>query len=562
MFCLNRYARVFPIALFTLLYLPFSSVAESVGKCIDQHCTVTKPLSKSPSLAGCRGKISETELLIAKNGLLSLEEKSSTIRNNHVPKRCNLGLDDVEHSSALDVFAGEDYCISHSPRDQATDVSVGTLIAVSPGLDSPLWAAFVDDSVVLKSNDSIVSTTVCQDNGLIILKPDSVLDPFSLYTVIISPHVVESAEQKEISYSWSFTTAGYSLPLLGLWEENMVKYGEKWGRYLESYYPKPLSYSESKGIYYDAQRVYLQIARYTGESEPWVGYAKEAERIHRTYLDSRGWITQGWRKFPHGFYLDWLRTRSESDREALLALRDNKVFHNPEASREAWYWSHRSREIAFALEANVFAERAGYARNTLRVPLYIDMVLNHINEWVTGERGNPDTSKHRFSPFMAGLTAEALIDFYEWEVERGANPDSEIPDALAALADFLWTSKVVHGPDAGKRMWVGDVGGKGPRWTDEGGSGYGAFRYEDQERSKNSTKPAPNLNLLIAPLYAWLYKYYGDSTYIKKGDLIWEGGVALANVGWNTKIFNQNYRWSFDYVKWRNEGDEKMRAVH
>lgn len=546
MFFLNRYGSVFRIVLLMLFYLPFAHAENSVGVCGDKHCTAIKPSFNDKRPAE---KVDPS----------SLVEGGLSIRSDRTLERCNQSFNRVKSRYTLDVLSEKGDGILHTPRDQATDVSVGALITVNLGSNFPLWKAFADSSIVLKNDKSIVSTTACQVNDLIILKPDSLLDPFSSYTVVITPHVIESTEQTASSYSWSFTTAGHSLPLLDLWEMNMVKFGGKWGQYLESYYPKPRSYSESKGIYYDAQRVYFQIASYTGASEPWEQYAEEAERIHRTYLDSRGWITQGWRKFPHGFYLDWLRTGSQSDREALLALRDNKVFHNPEASREAWYWSHRSREIAFALEANVFAERAGYARNTLRVPLYINMVLNHINEWVTGERGNPDASKHRFAPFMAGLTAEALIDFYEWELERGAKPGNRIPKALAALADFLWISKVVDGPDSGKRMWVEDVGGKGPRWTDGGGSGYGAFRYEDQERSKSSTKPAPNLNLLIAPLYAWLYKHYGDSSYIEKGDLIWEGGVALANVGWNTKIFNQNYRWSFDYVEWRREGDEKMR---
>jgi len=63
------------------------------------------------------------------------------------------------------------------------------------------------------------------------------------------------------------------------------------------------------------------------------------------------------------------------------------------------------------------------------------------------------------------------------------------------------------------------------------------------------------LNLLIAPLYAWVYKQTGEEDYINIGDKLWEAGVALSNTGWNTKIFNQNYRWSFKYVEWRNEGE-------
>lgn len=551
MFFFNR-ENAFCLLLFVFFYSPFVYAEDDVDFCAKENCIAIKPLSNGNHLVSCKNEMA--------GGVGSLIEKIDIPSqvDGHALEHCDLNSDESGISHALAAPSEGNYCVSHTPGNQATNVQVDKSIVIKFGMGSSLLPVSPDNFIVLKNNKSVVPIKLCQVNDLIILKPDSLLDPLSSYTVIINPRMARATKQPISGYSWLFTTAANALPLLDLWEMNMVKFGDKWGRYLESYYPKPFVYNEARGIYYDAQRVYFQISTYTGDREPWEGYAEESERIYRTYLDSRKWITQGWRKFPHGFYLDWVRRGSQSDKEALLALRDNKVFHNPEAStRGKWYWSNLSREIAYALEANVFAERAGYARNTVRVPLYVDMALNHINEWVTGDRGNPDASKHRFAPFMAGLTAEALISFYEWEVEQGHRPGETIPRALRSLADFLWTSEVVGGPNAGKRMWVEDIGGRRPLWTDEGGFGYGAFRYEDRERSKNSTRPAPDLSLLIAPLYAWLFKHYGDSVYIKRGDLIWEGGVALTNAGWNTKIFNQNYRWSFNYVKWRGEGNNQ-----
>jgi hypothetical protein len=63
---------------------------------------------------------------------------------------------------------------------------------------------------------------------------------------------------------------------------------------------------------------------------------------------------------------------------------------------------------------------------------------------------------------------------------------------------------------------------------------------------------APDLNLLIAPAYAWLYSRTGDTTYRDRGDQIFAGGVKGAWLD-GSKVFNQNYMWSFDYVKWRSE---------
>ncbi len=477
---------------------------------------------------------------------------------------CTLSLKGIEFDPAsirkLTLSTERAGQVLHSPLNYADNVQLNDLIAIQASsvfIPQPITPASFS---LLKNKEIEVPLSPCKKDDVIILRPHYPLALATKYTVVINSNSEGSIER----YSWSFTTtSGVKPPLLNLWEINMLESGRKWGEYLLDYNPKPLSYSESRGIYYDAQRVYFQIAAYTGEKEPWETYAAKAEKIYRVYLDSRNWVTQGWRKFPHGFYLDWVRNADKADKDALLALRDNKVFHNPDTFTNVhkWYWSDLSREIAYAIEANVYAERAGHARNNTRVQLYVDMALNHINEWITGERGNPDVTKHRFAPFMAGLTAEALIDFYEWEVAQGHNPDDKIPSALMALADFLWESKVVEGVNQGKPMWVSDIGGTGYPHNDLGGTGYGAFRYEDRQNPASAldgtTVLSPELNMLIAPLYAWLYKYYGDSIYIKRGDLIWEGGVALSNVGWNTKIFNQNYRWSFDYVEWRKDGNMK-----
>ena len=41
----------------------------------------------------------------------------------------------------------------------------------------------------------------------------------------------------------------------------------------------------------------------------------------------------------------------------------------------------------------------------------------------------------------------------------------------------------------------------------------------------------------------------GDVKYLERGDEIFNGGVAGAYLG-GGKQFSQQYRWSFDFVKW------------
>jgi hypothetical protein len=49
-----------------------------------------------------------------------------------------------------------------------------------------------------------------------------------------------------------------------------------------------------------------------------------------------------------------------------------------------------------------------------------------------------------------------------------------------------------------------------------------------------------------------MYQQTGDTTYRDRGDQVFAGGVTRAYLN-NGKQFNQNYMWSFDYVKWRSQ---------
>ncbi|MCF6352145.1 MAG: T9SS type A sorting domain-containing protein [Cyclobacteriaceae bacterium] len=339
-------------------------------------------------------------------------------------------------------------------------------------------------------------------------------------------------------------------PLFDQWESNMVEYGQKWGDILMAYSEAELTSPVARNnVYYDGQRIFFQIADYTGDAEPWNSYAQRAEVIYRDkYAIPNNYGVQGYRRFSHGLYMDAVRTNDDLSAEGVFLMRDKPPFSNPETfgNVHKWYWSGLSREIAYAIESHVISEQIGHQRLEERMALYIDMALNHIHEWTTGEYGSPNVSNNRLAPFMVGLTAEALITDYEWSVTQGKVADTRIPAALKAVADYLMVAQVRDGPNVGANMWIENLDN----------SGYGAFRYEDAELSPTGTKPAPVLNLLIAPMYAWLYKHYGEQSYLEMGDKIFAGGVRLAegSLDWSGKQYNQNYRWSFDYIKWRNEG--------
>jgi hypothetical protein len=125
-------------------------------------------------------------------------------------------------------------------------------------------------------------------------------------------------------------------------------------------------------------------------------------------------------------------------------------------------------------------------------------------------------------PFMVGLTMEALINYYE------KTGDVRIPTQIRLAADGLWST-----------AWV---------------PASSSFYYES---AGDQTVGIADLNLLIAPAYAWLWQKTGAAKYLQSGDQVFAGGVLYANF-WSGKQFSQNYRWSFDYVNWRSANPNSL----
>lgn len=321
------------------------------------------------------------------------------------------------------------------------------------------------------------------------------------------------------------------------WEQKMTEFGRKTGESLNTLDSQSARLSAQ---YYDAQWVFLRIAQYTGKKDPWQGYAEAAQETYKRYLDENDFQVAGYRKFPHGLYADWKLNGDKKAREDLLRMREDGSFSDP-AGMKGWFAQRRSREVAYSLETEVLAARAG-ADDPQRRKEFADMALRHIQAWTTGDYVKQEKELQFCQPFMAGLTASALISYYEYSAELG-NPDKRVPKAVASLADWLWSE-----------MWVGNVDG----------TGHGAFKYVAPPREKvGKGGPAPDLNLLIAPMYGWLYQHTGKAEYAKRGDKIFASGVALADMG-HGKRFNQSFRSSFDYVMWRaagNGGPDKGRSI-
>src|SRR5207302_2803499 len=157
----------------------------------------------------------------------------------------------------------------------------------------------------------------------------------------------------------------------------------------------------------------------------------------------------------------------------------------------------------------------------------VNQAYDHMNQWFVNfswpgpYQQNPQTT-FRLAPFMVGLTAHSLIR--DWEETR----DPRLLPTLTTAADWMWAHAWIPSAQA---MW---------------------YEFPDQGQACcQPSGPAADLNLLIAPIYAFLYSQTGDTKYRDQGDQLFAAGAQLAWLG-GGKQFDQNYWWSFDYVKWRS----------
>ena len=331
------------------------------------------------------------------------------------------------------------------------------------------------------------------------------------------------------------------------WEATLRQRGRQLGNKFESGALSTLN-ALPRAWYYDSQRVFLQAATYFGDADgAWMDYAQAAERAYEAYIQP-GYGMPGYERFPHGLAMDYMRTGDTNSRTTLRKLRDEGPFANVRSSpyADSWYQQSASREIAYMIDTHAMAERAGLPRRKKALAAYVDRALRHVDIWTTGNYITDDPDWQFCQSFMAGLTASALIGYYRLTVETG-DADRRVPAAIRALGNWLIAN-----------TWVEDheppgTAGNAPRT-------YGAFRYVvPATPGVGDSEPAPDINLLVAPLFGWLYRETGDVTYRTVGDKAFIGGVAFAYLV-PDKAFNQNYRASFQYLQWRADGDRRWGA--
>jgi len=266
-------------------------------------------------------------------------------------------------------------------------------------------------------------------------------------------------------------------------------------------------------VYYDAAHVYQQIQDYT-QDPAWQDCIDAALKIYRDQyvLPNNGRVPGYW-NFSDGLFRSYIENSDPISRNALLKLASDASYSN-EQTPIGWTQPFTlSREVAYAIITYLNSEQIG-SNHEIRLKGFVIQALGHLDQWF-GTQSAPYVRS-----FMVGLTARALIRYWE------KTGDQRIIAALSFSLNKLWDLNWVEADQA--------------------------FRYQSTVTdSTNDTKTAPDLNLLIAPAYAWVAYVTGDSEAARRADKIFASGVSNAYLE-RPKQFNQNYLWSFDYIRWRS----------
>jgi len=314
------------------------------------------------------------------------------------------------------------------------------------------------------------------------------------------------------SFSSPMTNIGPAIDpiLLNQWQEQMLLFGRQHANSLSG-----LSGDAAlNATYYDAARVFYQIADYTHDPS-WLAPAHEAATIYRDQfvMPNNGDVPGYW-NFTGGLLLDYQHTGDVRSKDAILLLSNNADFARDGTPLEWTASTVQSREVAYSIMSDLNAETVGQPPPA-RLGDLVTQAIGHLDQWFVSK-----TAPY-LQPFMAGLTMEALIQY-----NTAVGGDPRILPAIQSAVDSMWSHN-----------WL---------------SGNQSFQYVDQQLSGvGGPDPAPDLNMLIAPAYAWMYHQTGNPMYQQEADAIFKGGVEDAYLQ-GAKQFNQNYLFAFDFLTWRN----------
>lgn len=331
--------------------------------------------------------------------------------------------------------------------------------------------------------------------------------------------------------------AGGSVPVPG--KATYWEYMDEWAGYLDTWFINNNHPANDSGLaqtFYDGEMCGYRLKDHFLTAD-YDNFINEGWLAYTDYyvLPNLGFV-QGFRNFTDGELEDVLRVTSRSV-DSLDAI-GKQLLNGAYVASGDVSDSTLSRECAYAIETHINAARTVIgltAPQLARLEQLKAWAIGHIDQWCV------NLTAPYFRPFMGALTAKALINYYDYIFS-----DVAIVAKLKILADYAWST-----------CWKSTAGAWGQA---------NSFLYTDRDVGDpldNFTQP--DLNILICPLWGWLYYRAQGAAYRTNGDQIFQGGipnysgafhVSGAYLGTRSAVnpagkqYDQQLYWGPRYIEW------------
>jgi len=299
---------------------------------------------------------------------------------------------------------------------------------------------------------------------------------------------------------------------------------------------------------YDGGRVYQQVADYDQyhqqqykQTDPneWQRCAELAMEPYKdmTIGTAAGFVAEP-NQFPFGMAMHYLRTEDPTYQAAVNLLANNEAY---DLYYSGSVYAESVRVSAYMMDDRLANEIIGVPRDSAFMLRAVDVMLGYLDQSYNLSLSNPNQQEYDIHPFMVGLAMEALITYYELDLAEGNTPDARIPLEIKKTLDWWRATQYIPSTHT---------------------LAYGAYDLPEKPALVGGTLfDATELNDLVATAYAWYWYKTNNNTYLNEGDdlfsNVWDsanGQTVGGDSGWtySVKEFNQIYKGSFDYVRWRS----------
>lgn len=357
-----------------------------------------------------------------------------------------------------------------------------------------------------------------------------------------------------------------AIPGLATWQSNMVNFSSPPGSSNADFWctnitvPYSLDNGNFSGYFdfpegypheawnYDGGRVYQQVNDYdqyiiqhykSTDPHEWM---RCAELVLEPYADTEAAtgasFAQEANQLPYGMEMNYLRTGNSLYQQGVDLLAHSEAYN---LYYSGPVYGHSARLSGYLMDDRLADEMVGRPRVNAFTLRATDVLLGYLDQSYNLSFSNPNQQEYDIHPFMIGLAMEALITYYELDLAEGNSPDGRIPLEIKKVLDWWEATQYI----AKSHTLASD-----PYDLPQNPSLVAGSLFDSTE-----------LNDLVTTPWAWYWYKTGNNTYMNQGDdlflHVWDSAGGQNNGGgngWTSSVeqYNQVYKWSFDYVRWRS----------